>query len=459
MIENRFQELQTRPDFFSRDHSLSIAQALNEDFKNLIPIELQYDLFNRIELAHESYRTNDNLGKNRTSAFLVHPRDSQASIDQGMYYGDADGVFPALSYISSENVQHNKHLQKQKIALLNSLPPFEAATTVTQGIDGSPLHGSIVCIPLDIDKMLELPSATARLNGYARPLIQDATNFVLNKLGTQNIGLGEQLAAMTQFGQWLEKKFGNEIYTTTGHAGTIFAMAETLKLGAQKLGIDLSQETVGIIGCGRIGSAFAQYIEAQHITNNLMLYDNAPGVAEKVSADLIKNRLKQNGHKVAVAHNYEEILERTNLIISAVSDPLLGELSLDNHFVVDDSQPPWVPPQDTTGIIAWPSYSVPGHVQRNGIRMINGNITEEVDGFNYGPVGLLPHTDWGCNVELTSLVMSGRMKENHISRAASHEDVAEIGALIKQAGFSVNKLQSWGNFIPEKSFTQLRSNI
>lgn len=453
------QDILEREEPFSLDRSVSIAQDLCSEFADAIPVEYQEDLLARVEQAHIAYKSGLPAVEQRNSAFLVHPRDSEASIEQGIYYADADGVFPALTYISSPDGEYNKELQKRKLALLNSLPPSEVATTVSQAFDGSLLHGSIVCIPLDIDKMLQLPSASAKINGYARPLIRDAVDFVYNKIGTQNIGLGEQLAAMTQFGQWLEDNFKEKIYTTTGHAGTIFAMAESLRHGAEKLGIDLTNETIGVIGCGRIGSVFAEYAEAQNLVGNLILYDKANHVSEKLAANLIKNRATKNGHQIEVAKNYEDVLERTRFIVSAVSDPLLGELQLDNHFVVDDSQPPWVPPQDSSGIIVWPSYTMPQDIHRNGIRMINAARKEEEDKYNYGPVGLVPRTDWGCNVELTTLLMHGRMETNHISRAVSKDDVEEMGRLITEAGFSVQTLQSWGNIIPEESFTQLKAHI
>lgn len=457
--KDTFRTLLENGKAFRIDESISIARNLFEEFADIIPADYQEDLFARIEQAHDIFNQGLPNGETRDSAFLVHPRDSAASIEQGIYYGDADGVFPALPYMRSSNRKQNQEIQKQKLALLNSLPPFEAAVTHGRTMDGQDLYGSIICIPLDIDKMLNMPSASARLKDYARPLIQSATDFVSTKLGTKNIGLGEQIAALTQFGQLLEKNSNEKIYTTTGHAGTIFAMAETLKLGAQKLGIDLSSETVGIIGCGRIGSAFAEYAESLHMAGNLIFYDKASGVAEKLADDIIKNRAKQNGHKVEIANNYEEVLDKTRLIVSAVSDPMLGELPLNNHFVVDDSQPPWVPPQNSSGIIAWPSYTMPETVTRNGIRILSGNRYELIDEFNYGSFGLIPRTDWGCNVELNSLLMTNCMESGHISRAATKMDVANLGELITKAGFYVQTLQSWGNAIPEESFLQLRSNI
>jgi predicted amino acid dehydrogenase len=364
-------------------------------------------------------------------AFLIQPRDWEES-----NFGDIGDYLPALKYVEPQ----------EKYEFFLGLPPFEV---VPYRLDGQ-RFGSVICVPLSVDVLAQIEkrggNSTSRMRKvaeYALPIIGQAVRFARDRLGVKYLGLGEMMAKMTGYGKEIEKEFeGVEI--TTGHAGTTWLIEQTLLRAAELGGIDLRSQSVGIIGCGSIGTAAAVRL-AEGNVNSFVLFDLNPS-----SVSRLKGQLEGLGKSVEIADSAGGVCGETKIIISAVSSisPVLKRNNIrPGTIIVDDSQPPTVLREEAEaagGVVVWPLAKMPERIRREG-------------NYNFGPNGVLPGSAWGCEMEITTLAFLKRMHSNRVNHRVEPDEVDLIGRLAREAGFTVDgRLQSFGRIVDANTWEKIR---
>lgn len=412
---------------YNPDTTFALWYEIKERNRIQMPHEALVTTQQRLEQAYEHYENGLPPGEERQGAFFIQSRDSL-----GFNFGDVGSHLPALEYVSPQ----------ERELLVATLPPIELATVELGNPD---TLGSIVNVPLTIEGLMEhsKKGMGAMVKGYARPRITDAARFAYENLGVKAIGLGETMAAMSKYGQTIEQEVPG-LYVTTGHGYTTYLLEETAREAARQAGIALEDERVGIIGCGSIGRAMALKLASENV-RQFVLSDIDMRVAKALQATL------QEQHEnidVIIANSNKEACENSLFLIGAASShrPILnGEIQPGTIFI-DDSQPPMVERDHLSkksGVYVWPIAQAPNSIQRVG--------------YNYGPNGLLPGTEWGCGGELWTLLMSNTLIENRINRAVTPDMVNNIGRLAASVGFRLSDpLQSYGVPVSPEQFQKAR---
>lgn len=419
---------------YDRERNSALWDKIKEDYGPTIPQDDLQITEERIRRAWDVYEYGlPPSEQKRAVGFCIQPRSSPTL---NSFFGDISNHFPALGYIPPE-LRHR---------VFNGLPPFETAIYRYTG-NGSELTGSVICAPLSIDGMarvaFEHGGMGAMIKDYARPRIIDMARFAQERLGINFIGLGETMAAMTKYGKLIEETVP-EIKVTTGHAYTTYLLEYTAREAAERSGVDLGQEMVGIIGCGSIGESVALKLDSE--VKGFVLADKQP---EKAIALGNKIKAKYPNAKVIIAEDNETLCRQSRFIIGAASNfaplDLRAAIQLGTIWV-DDSQPPMTRREyieDKKGIYVWPTAQAPSWLARLG--------------YNFGPNGLLPDSTWGCEGEVWTLFASNAVEEHRLNGPATPEKVVFIGSLAEKAGFKLaDPLQSYGKPVSEEAFEKTR---
>lgn len=165
-------------------------------------------------------------------AFLVHP------VDLSNYY-EFD---PTLSILPRDKIALFSDIGKELIK------PFVIGKVRIISDCEATAYGEFINIPYTAKQMLEVPQ------DRILKVIEDAINLAIDR-GAKILGLGAYTSVVTRGGTLIKGKY---IPLTTGNSYTVVASIDALKLASMKLGIDLSQSTVSVVGAtGSIGRALA----------------------------------------------------------------------------------------------------------------------------------------------------------------------------------------------------------
>jgi len=421
---------------YDYDEAMKKWQSIRSDLQGVSSEALEITA-DRISNAFTAYKEGKDGGD---VAFFIQPRGSYK--DPKTLYGDIGDYLPALKNVGPE-VRHE---------LFYRLPPFQVAE-YTYSYDGKQGKGSVVCVPLSVDRMMGAYEAgkndsdrRRRVGLYSQPIIIDTARFAQDKLGIRSVGLGETMAAMTHYGSDIEKRLPR-IKVTTGHAGTTWLIDKTILEAASMGGVNLQEEVVGIIGCGSIGRAAALNLDGR--VGGYVLCDINPTTAKKLKEILEE---KFNGIKVDIAENAEDLCAKTRFIIGAASnlEPILTrDIIQPGTIIIDDSQPVTGRREEVEaagGVVVWPIAQMPPYINRVG--------------YNFGPQGVLLGTGWGCELEALTLHLTDNMGgDRRVNHRVTNEDVAYVGGLAEGLGFGVSDpLQSFGKSITNEQWERIQEH-
>lgn len=171
-------------------------------------------------------------------AFLVHP------IDHGTFFDFDD----SLKDFTPEEVTK---LGRQ---LGHSMEPFHIGSTTVHATGGSSAFGDFICVPLLPADLLDMPP------GEAADLVGRAVDIGRDR-GAKIVGLGGYTSVVTQGGARVTNR---GVAITTGNSFTVVAAIEALDLALGRLGMDLHESEVAIVGAaGAIGGAVASALHEQ----------------------------------------------------------------------------------------------------------------------------------------------------------------------------------------------------
>ncbi len=391
-------------------------------------------------------------------AFIVHTRDTEAAIQAGYCYNDAVGEFAELAPLL-DIIQSVPQLQSKLYEFTKSLPPrILAKTSVT--VDGEQINGAIILLPVDLDQSNGEGSRLKLIKQLRATIIPDIKDFVVNTLDIHNIGLGAILPSVTNKGQLLKRSVeeGSDLYTTTGHAGTLRLMVETFKVGVEKAEVDLDQYPVYILGCGAIGSAFTELMldEIDSKNTKLVLVDSSLEAAQKLQQRVCQNR-ENASIELLTTNDFQHAIDTGEVQVVVCATDSLQPNSYKNwqniKLIIDDSQPVqwWRGDESELFNLAWPIAVTSQDIyKRNGL-LFSANSTQPTldNPMNYGTTSGLRDGEkislFGCEAEIACLAFYGLVEKLGVSHTPTEKDIAEITKLFKLAHIFVDApLQSFG---------------
>jgi predicted amino acid dehydrogenase len=319
-----------------------------------------------------------------------------------------------------------------------SLAPSVIETYV--GRDGE--KGAVVWTPLHVNAEARTDAeswrkfAVENTKGIRRSVDQMA-GFALKRLGAQVMGLGASLPSFTQFGKTIKQE---GLVTTTGHAGTVHLLNETVRHVIETQGMD--EQTIGLLGAGSIGSAWAELILQEKEGHRVSVYDRNSGQVDNL-------RQKVDAAQVDVHSDELSVLRSAAIIVSAITETLdLDELErsageridLSGKIIIDDSQPgafDRAQVEDRGGSLVWVV----------GQDASVDHALHRVGGYNFGEkAGLYGKGSlWGCEAEVGVLCLEGR-SDLAVNSHVTPQMAAAIGGLCRSIGVGVaSPLQSFGS--------------
>jgi acetylornithine/succinyldiaminopimelate/putrescine aminotransferase/predicted amino acid dehydrogenase len=379
-------------------------------------------------------------------AFVVHPLDCRSYVDF-----DRDlGSFAACDL-------------EQLIARLNECQMVETRPSLLVGSTrivsnaGPTAYGELIAVPRTADELLALPGAVALAH------IRDAVAFARER-GADIVGLGAYTSVVTRSGDLL-RDIG--VPLTTGNGYTVVAAAESIRIAAARLGLDLARATIAVLGgAGSIGRALSMHVAgeigrlvligspahparslhslrtvAREITTSLIQEppNGYPGglrraawaaAAGDSAADAVRDRLVGERRLTITVDSDRHLLD-ADLIITATSSTS-AVIRTDNikpgAVVVDVSRPSNVDPAVRIG--------------RPDVLVIEGGLIEAPGGQPLGvSFGLAPGLVYACMAETMMLALEGDVETGTVGSVIDVAAVDRFRRLAARHGFRVAQLQ------------------
>lgn len=399
-----------------------------------------------LERAFKEYESEEKLPERAHGSFaFMVPTRIRREVE-----GESDGYMNEWTFFHPMLRRVDSNLAQR---FLVGTPPF----IVDQyGIDKEGHRGYMIFVPFFSDMLRDIGYKKAAPT-YAKTL-RDSFEFA-KKIGADTVGLG---ATLPQVLFQLDKlrKFKREqveqgklpqeeldaldlreegLKVTTGHAGTVWLIGETLK-SLQRKGYQGLEGTVGIIGAGSIGTS-----TLDHLRTGLG-YDNEIFITDDKRPDRAVEAQNTRSNVTAVEDN-EELLTRADTIVCAAIRPIrlqkMGSIGLGDlrgKTIIDDSQPGCFEPTEVKaygGQIVWPI----GKDTTPRGEMTLGQL--EYSG--YGPVN--PSEVWGCQLEAWLVQKYQKVSNLAVRSEVVPEDIARIEPYLRKNGIVAARLQAQGKYL------------
>jgi len=349
-------------------------------------------------------------------AFIIHPLDTS---DFSRKYPFARSLPPWVI--------------ESALALMP--PVVTSKITGIRSLTGAEAEGWFVGCTLTARQMLSLNQ-----NFVMRKVISAAR--MAEQLGAGIVGLGAFTSVVGDAGVTVSKRVS--IGVTTGNSYTAGAGIQALEIGAAKMGIDMRNCRVAVIGAtGSIGSA-CSHLLADRVSDLTLV------ARDKAKLDLLANQLRgEYGLRVSTTTDIAEATGRSDLVVTASSavktiiDP--GDLKR-GSVILDIARP-----RDVSRKVA---------EERKDVLVIEGGVIkvpgDHVDfHFNFGfPPGLA----FACMAETMILALEGTYESFSLGREYSAERVRRICELAEKHGFKVAGLRSFERALSDDEIESVRRN-
>ena len=259
--------------------------------------------------------------------------------------------------------------------------------------------------------------------------------------GAKIVGLGAFTSVIGDAGVSVAKD--SPIAITTGNSYTIWALYETVKLGAEKLGINIPTAKVMVIGAtGSIGKAITRMIA--EVVPEIVLVAPKPERLMELARLLESQAKKENRNLVVnVATSPDEFLPDVDIVVASTSAQggIINVMNLKpGALVCDVAMPPDVSKEeagkrDDILVIASGEILVPGDIHW---------------GLDFG---LPKNTAFACLSETILLALEGRFENYTLGREIDPNKVREIG---KKHGFGLAPILSFGKEVSDEEIARIK---
>lgn len=323
-------------------------------------------------------------------AFIVHPRNIP----------DVYRKYPFLKILP---------IPALELFLRHFWPVVLSEVEGMRTLDGKPVRGWIITIPLTANQILDDSELAKRKIFQAIGLAE--------KKGARITGLGAFISSVTRGGKDIVDKA--KTFITNGNslvAGVIVSTIEKfLKESSYK-----SNTNIAIIGAtGSVGSAVSKILASRNDFNSLILVGKTP---EHI--DELKNSIKEfnNSVKIITTTNLKDIINADIVIVATnAKDAIIHPEHLkQNAFVYDITQP-----KNTSEKVI---------KQRKDAKFIDGGLVSTL-GINYHfNFGIPLETAFACLAE-TMILAAENINKHYSLGKVEVEKVEEILELAKKYNF------------------------
>jgi fatty aldehyde-generating acyl-ACP reductase len=311
-------------------------------------------------------------------------------------------------------------------------PPFRRAiaTGFRSAATGVEIEGDMILCPLLPKQILTLGE------DFVLAKLVEACRLA-ERYGDKIVGLGAYAANVGRKGVLLAKQI--RIPITTGSSYTIAIALEATLKASQRVGIDLNQATVAIIGAtGTIGRVCANLLarEARH----LLLVARNPQHLEDVAQTLDgKGRTTVLGDLDAAISNADIVIVSTNTP-SAIIDVAKAK---PGTVICDISRPRNVSEENA--------------LLRPDVLVLDGGVVRPPGhpDFHFS-FGLAPGLAYACMAETIILAMEGRFEPYSLGGNVDFSKVREIALLGRKHGFALAGLRSFGREVSDEQIERIR---
>jgi acetylornithine/succinyldiaminopimelate/putrescine aminotransferase/predicted amino acid dehydrogenase len=290
---------------------------------------------------------------------------------------------------------------------------------------GARAEGRLYEIPMDAMEIIDDP---ARAMAYMEEAVDQAAEW-----GAKLVGLGSMTGIIGGNGEHLADR--GPIAVTTGNSLTVYAALQNLYQLAREVDVDLSRETVAIVGIpGSIAAAAACALAPR--CKELLLVarrtsTRATKLAQQLGAELL--------------FDIPEALARARIIFSATStgDCIDQKLLRPGALVVD---------------VAVPTDVQGNKPLRNDVLIASGGLAKVPDTMSFESNYLWFHQGMvpSCLAETMVLALEQRAECFSLGRNLSLDAIYGVGQMAEAHGFDFSRLFSWGQPLDDSALVEYR---
>jgi len=358
-------------------------------------------------------------------AFLIHPLtdDMSAFLDfdprgtlMERWGVDAMGVCADLHRSILETQQRHASNGNRGPRVVDELRHLKSAA-------GATAEGRLYEIPMDAVAILDDPD---RALAYMEQAVEMAVEW-----GARVVGLGSMTGIVGGRGTHLAER--SPVAVTTGNSLTVYSALQSLYQVLAELEMDLSEETVAVIGIpGSIASAAAALLAPQ--CASLLLVGRQPSGPARKLAD-------QLGAELLL--DIPQALSRARVIITATSTGSCIEQS-------------WLQPGSIVIDVGVPTDVRGNGPERSDVLILTGGLvrlppTMPLESrFLWLQQGMIP----SCLGETLVLALEDREESLSLGRSLNLDTIQGIGSVAKTHGFDFTRLTSFGHPLDDSSLSR-----
>jgi len=292
------------------------------------------------------------MNNNIDFAFLVHPRNMK----------DIYRKYPSAKYVPQFLVTFFlKFIGPVPVARINGIKPTK---------------GLIISLPITAEYML-------KEKAEAKKKVVQAIKYA-KKRGAKIIGLGSLTSPVVGGGVDVAGRYGVRI--TNGNALTAYMTMGGIKESADKLGINLSESTVAVVGAtGSIGQAVSKLLVRDYEVAELVVIGRTPENVDALRAEIKKINPNAN----IVARTDMNIVSTADVVVVATSasGAIMGSEHLKKDALVYDITQPQNVPESI-------------REERPDVVVVDGAIVQLPEGVSFKfNLGIPPQTTFACMAE------------------------------------------------------------
>lgn len=336
----------------------------------------------------------------------------------------------------------------RKYPLARSLPPWVIETALTfmppvvtsritgiKSLTGAEAEGWFVGCTLTARQMLGLNQ------GFVMRKIIAAARKA-EQLGAGIVGLGAFTSVVGDAGVTVSKHVS--IGVTTGNSYTAGAGIQALEIAAVKMGIDVRDCRVAVIGAtGSVGRA-CSHLLAERVSDLTLV------ARDKAKLDELREQLRDEYRlRVSTTTDVSKAVRQSDLVVTASSavEAIINAGDLRRGSVILDV----ARPRDVSRKVA---------EERKDVLVIEGGVIQvpgdRVD-FHFD-FGFPPGLAFACMAETMILALEGTYESFSLGREYSAERVRRICRLADKHGFRVAGLRSFERALTDDEIESVRRN-
>jgi len=314
-----------------------------------------------------------------------------------------------------------------------AVPPFEASTiTGIVSATGARAEGWFVGLPWTPRVLLAAPADLV-----ARRLIQ--AGRIAERLGAGIVGLTAFTKIAGDRGVTVARALRAGV--TTGNSLTAATAVDGAFLGAGRMGIDVHQARVVVVGAtGSIGAAVSQIL-AKHVGDLVLVarsHDRLAALAERLRA-ITRTGISMTSDTGGAVRTADVVIT-----VSSSTDVLLRPEDLRSGSVICDV----ARPRNVSRLV---------YERRDDVLVIDGGVIDVPGPVDFGlDFGFPPGSCEACMAETMLLALEHRYEDYTLGPEVELAKVEEIHALMQKHGFRLSGLRRFERRISDEEVDAIR---